>query len=254
MTTVNSANSATSAAVESATTKMALNTQDFLEIMITELTNQDPFEPMKNQDLLNQMSTIQQLQSNQEMNASFKDMIGRLDGFLDQQKLSDATGLIGQMVSGSTESGLPTYGKVVSVTMDGSDIYLELDNGWLVPVENMNSLGGTSGQDLVGQQVLGATPTGDYIVGTVESVELSGDGTTLVLDSGESISLTTAMPLNGENAAGLIGMFVAGESESGEISGIVNAVSFAADSAKLILQGGAELPLSGLTRVINTNS
>ena len=40
-----------------------LKTEDFIKMMITQLQNQDPMEPAKNEELLAQMSQIGQLQS-----------------------------------------------------------------------------------------------------------------------------------------------------------------------------------------------
>ena len=61
-----------------------LNTEDFLKIMITELTNQDPFEPMKNQDLLAQIASIQQLESSQNMTNTFTSVGDRFDMVVDK--------------------------------------------------------------------------------------------------------------------------------------------------------------------------
>ena len=58
MSSVDALSDISSLATEQTNTKQTLNTDDFLKIMLTELTNQDPFEPMKNQDLINQIPTI----------------------------------------------------------------------------------------------------------------------------------------------------------------------------------------------------
>ena len=265
----------TSAAVaaESGRSSQVLDTQDFLQIMITELTNQDPFEPMKNQDLLNQMSTIQQLQSNQNMNQSFAQMIDRqilsdesmagsfgemldkFDGFLSQQRLTDATGMIGQMVAGMTPSGSLAYGLVTAVHMDGETVRLELDNGWTIDMDSVTALGGTSTQDLVGNLVMGAAANGSYVVGIVESVELSEEGALLnLVNSEEQLPLAGAVPLNEESAVSLIGLHVAGTDDGIELEGIVESVSFTAEDTMLNLKNGTQLPLSALTQVLATAS
>ena len=43
--------------------KMVLKAEDFIKMMVTQLQNQDPMEPAKNDELLAQMSQIGQLQS-----------------------------------------------------------------------------------------------------------------------------------------------------------------------------------------------
>ena len=233
-----------------------LDTQDFLQLMITELTNQDPFEPIKNQDLLNQMSTIQQLESNQNMNASFEQMIDRLDGFLNQQHLSDATGFIDQMVTGTNAAGMPTYGQVVAVSSDGADIQLELDNGWTINLDDVTGLGGTTTEDLVGTLVMGTVADGTYVVGTVQAVEMSQAGTNLVLDTDPpaTVPYANALPLNAENAPGIVGYYAVGNLNGQSVGGIVQAINFTADQTLLVLESGQQLPLADLTGIRNINS
>src|SRR5687767_15910443 len=52
--------------------KLALKTEDFIKMMITQLQNQDPMEPAKNQELLAQMSQIGQLQSSTQLQETLK--------------------------------------------------------------------------------------------------------------------------------------------------------------------------------------
>ena len=52
-----------------------LKTEDFIKMMITQLQNQDPMEPAKNQELLAQMSQIGQLQSATTLQESLKGMV-----------------------------------------------------------------------------------------------------------------------------------------------------------------------------------
>ena len=54
---------------------MELKTEDFIKMMITQLQNQDPLEPAKNQELLAQMSQIGQLQSSTSLQESLKGMV-----------------------------------------------------------------------------------------------------------------------------------------------------------------------------------
>ena len=52
-----------------------LSTDQFLQIMITELQQQDPLEPVKNQDLLAQVSQIRSLEMTTQLNESFKTLL-----------------------------------------------------------------------------------------------------------------------------------------------------------------------------------
>jgi len=249
--TANSASNTASAG------KNVLDSYDFMKLMVTELTNQDPFEPMSNKELLQQMATMQELQSNQNMKESFNDMIGRLDAFVDRQKLSDANSMIGQMVLGETESGLDTYGQVVAVNVRDGEIYLELDNGWSVNLDKITRMGGTNSQNLVGSVVMGTNTSGKSVVGTVASIEMSAGGTILVLDNEnhDRVSLTTAVPLNGENISGLVGSAVKGKHGGTTVTGVITSVQIDQNGdIALKLADGGQLALEELVEVLSLSS
>src|SRR5947207_1105994 len=102
--------------------KFKLQTDDFIKMMITQLQNQDPTDPVKNQDLLAQMSQIGQLQSSEDLQTSLK-------GLVLQNSLGSAGNLIGKMVQGLDGDGAPLNGLVTSVKVVDNNVSLELDNG-----------------------------------------------------------------------------------------------------------------------------
>src|SRR3954468_4656466 len=79
---------------------MELKTEDFIKMMITQLQNQDPLEPAKNQELLAQMSQIGQLQSATSLQES-------LQGMVLQNQIGSAAGLIGKTVQGLADDNEP---------------------------------------------------------------------------------------------------------------------------------------------------
>jgi flagellar basal-body rod modification protein FlgD len=101
---------------------LELKTEDFIKMMITQLQNQDPLEPAKNQELLAQMSQIGQLQSQTMLTDS-------LQGMVLQQNLGAAGNLIGKMVEGIDDRGSPISGLVSSIRVEQGQVHLELDNG-----------------------------------------------------------------------------------------------------------------------------
>lgn len=102
--------------------KMELKTEDFIKMMITQLQNQDPLEPAKNQELLAQMSQIGQLQSATTLQES-------LQGMVLQNQIGSASSLIGKTVKGLDSADDPVTGLVNSVRVSSDGISLELDNG-----------------------------------------------------------------------------------------------------------------------------
>jgi flagellar basal-body rod modification protein FlgD len=102
--------------------KMQLKTEDFIKMMITQLQNQDPMEPAKNQELLAQMSQIGQLQSATSLQESLKGMVL-------QNQIGSASSLIGKTVQGLDSQDAPVSGLVNSVKVNSDGVSLELDNG-----------------------------------------------------------------------------------------------------------------------------
>jgi flagellar basal-body rod modification protein FlgD len=101
---------------------MNLKTEDFIKMMITQLQNQDPLEPAKNQELLAQMSQIGQLQSSTSLTESLKGMVL-------QNQIGSASSLIGKTVQGLDGQDDPVTGLVNSVKVGTDGVSLELDNG-----------------------------------------------------------------------------------------------------------------------------
>jgi flagellar basal-body rod modification protein FlgD len=81
----------------------ALTADSFLKILVTQLQNQDPTNPVSNEDLLNQISSLRALQSNIELGQTLKSLS------LNQQ-LASGTSYIGKAVTGTAtgSDGKPT--------------------------------------------------------------------------------------------------------------------------------------------------
>src|SRR6476619_3249643 len=104
---------------------LGLKSEDFIKMMITQLQNQDPLQPTKNEELLAQMSQIGQLQASTDLQSSLKTVTL-------QNSLGSAGNLIGKMVTGQDSNGKPRSGLVNSVKVVDGAVSLELDNGQTV--------------------------------------------------------------------------------------------------------------------------
>ncbi len=111
-----------------------LKTEDFIKMMITQLQNQDPMEPAKNEELLAQMSQIGQLQSATTLQESLKGMVV-------QNQIGSAAGLIGKTVQGLDTNDDPITGLVTSVHVEKDGVSLELDSGKTLPLGRVTSIG-----------------------------------------------------------------------------------------------------------------
>ena len=95
----------------------ALAQEDFFEIMISELTNQDPLEPMDNQQFLNQLVQMQTLQATTKLSEG-------IESLLLGQQIASAGSLIGRQIEGEDADGNPVSGTVQSVVVQDGDVML----------------------------------------------------------------------------------------------------------------------------------
>jgi flagellar basal-body rod modification protein FlgD len=96
----------------------ALGMQDFLKILLTQLTYQDPLKPLDNQQFMAQMAQFTSLQQTQELNA-------KLDALLSTQASLQSIGLLGRTVQVHTSGG-DVSGVVTSLSLAGDTPQLTL--------------------------------------------------------------------------------------------------------------------------------
>ena len=113
-----------------------LKTEDFIKMMITQLQNQDPLEPAKNQELLAQMSQIGQLQSATTLQESLKGMVL-------QNQIGAAASLIGKNVQGMDDRNETIDGTVTSIRVQSDGVSLELDSGKTLALGRVTSIAAT---------------------------------------------------------------------------------------------------------------
>jgi flagellar basal-body rod modification protein FlgD len=102
-------------------------------MMVTQLQNQDPTNPVSNSDLLGQMSQIGQLQSQTQLQSTLTNL-----GL--QSQLGSGAGMIGKAVSGLDAFSNPISGTVQSVKVESGNVNLELDNGGELALTNVQTI------------------------------------------------------------------------------------------------------------------
>lgn len=111
-----------SSGVRTTNPKSKLQVEDFINMMVTQLQNQDPMEPAKNEQLLAQMSQIGQLQSQQELTANQKLLTTSIQTMVLQNNIGAASNLIGKDVKGVGPSDAQGNSTEVSGTVEGVTI------------------------------------------------------------------------------------------------------------------------------------
>lgn len=110
-----------------------ISSADFIRIIFTELSNQDPFSPNDSSALLEQLNSIRSIETDIQL-------MERLDALVFENKLAGAASLIGRFVEGLTQGNDRVAGAVVSVSRQADEVMLELDNGWRIPFERVETI------------------------------------------------------------------------------------------------------------------
>jgi len=110
-----------------------LTSDEFLEIVLAELANQDPLEPNDTSALLDQLSSIRDIEAN-------IDLTENLTSLVDQNEFSSAASLIGLVVSGLSESNERIVDFVSSVRQTEDGAVLITRQGYSVPFSQVDEV------------------------------------------------------------------------------------------------------------------
>ena len=112
------------------TTNTSTNTVDyntFLQLLIAEMKNQDPTNPMDTSQYMSQFAQLSTVEQAMQTNS-------KLDALLSSSALSQADGLIGRTASFTDSNGATVTGKIASVSINTDGAVATLDNGTKIPV------------------------------------------------------------------------------------------------------------------------
>ncbi|AGB40632.1 flagellar hook capping protein [Halobacteroides halobius DSM 5150] len=92
-----------------------LGKDEFLKLLVTQLQNQNPMNPMKNKEFMGQMAQFNSLQQMQSLNTT-------MSKFINYQQLSQAGNLVGKKVKVlDSQTGQTITGEVKKVNVTDSD-------------------------------------------------------------------------------------------------------------------------------------
>ena len=99
-----------------------LSSEQFIQIMIQELQNQDPLQPQDTQALIEQLSGLRNIESQTQLSEQLRELVL-------QNQVAAAGNMIGKRVQGIDSTTSQASGRGVSVRVKGDQVVLELDNG-----------------------------------------------------------------------------------------------------------------------------
>ena len=120
------------------TTSSASNLQmDYMKLLVTQLQNQNPLEPMDNKDMSAQLAQFSQLQQTENLNTSFRQV-------LELTQRSYASSLIGKEVSFASQADDGTTrtrtGSVEQITIGDNETILLTVGGRQVDLADVASI------------------------------------------------------------------------------------------------------------------
>jgi flagellar basal-body rod modification protein FlgD len=116
---------ATAAAAASTQPQQSLGTDAFLRLLVTQLANQDPLNPMDDRDLITQLAQLSTLEQMTNMNAEIKVL-----------RLIQATGLVGRTVDALRFDGTRVIGEVTEVAFAEDEPLLVVGDS-LISLDNL---------------------------------------------------------------------------------------------------------------------
>ena len=119
-------------AVNGRTASQELGKDDFLKLLLTQLSNQDPTSPMENTEFIAQMAQFSSLEQMTNMSTEFAKLANMLNS-------NEAVSLLGKNVTIST--GDTSVNGVVEAVTRGEDPQVEV-NGMLYSMDQIKSVYG----------------------------------------------------------------------------------------------------------------
>ena len=115
-----------------ATDRASVSREQFLKILVTELTSQNPLDPIDNTQFLSQLVGLQSL----EQTAALTDSLTTFQQFM---QMSSGSSLIGKTVKGINAAGEPVQGKVSKVVLEKGQVEL-LVGGKKLPMSGVSEI------------------------------------------------------------------------------------------------------------------
>ncbi|WKA53909.1 flagellar hook assembly protein FlgD [Planococcus shixiaomingii] len=139
VTSSNSVSTQAGAAQKQTAAPNALGKDAFLKILVTQMKNQNPLEPLKDTEFIGQMAQFSSLEQLTNLNTAMTQFIGTQSN----TSLTDHADLIGntvyweQEVNGKLESG---EGTVKALSLKNGELQVELENDVKVPLGSINRI------------------------------------------------------------------------------------------------------------------
>ncbi|MEZ6195511.1 MAG: flagellar hook capping FlgD N-terminal domain-containing protein [Planctomycetota bacterium] len=163
-----------------------VNTQDFLQLLTTQLANQNPLEPIGDTEFMAQLAQLSAVEQAENQSSLLEQILSGIQATNVLSGLGNASSLIDRTISYFDGNAI-AEGRVGGVSFADGQIRLEVGNK-LVPLGNVVSVvsgGGATGTPAAGESA-------DEVAG--EAAEEAGDATDEVASTPPATGSTTPPP------------------------------------------------------------
>lgn len=115
-----------------------LGKEDFLKLLVAQLTNQDPTQPMDDTQFVTQLATYSSLEQQMTTNDNLEQLISLQKGTASSNAISLIDKVVGWV---DTETGELVTDQVSFVDINGGDVYLYTTSGQYVPFSSISYVG-----------------------------------------------------------------------------------------------------------------
>jgi flagellar basal-body rod modification protein FlgD len=173
-----------------------LGKDDFLKILMTQLQNQDPTDPLQDKDFIAQMATFSSLEQLTNMNTQLGD-------FLQQNQLMGYSQLVGKEVSwtktadstnSSSTGPLQGTGRITGIEMKDGSTQFTLDDGTTIDSSDISGVSNYNPENtliqasyLIGKKVTWSNGSEVY-TGIVQNVSSKNGNIQLTLDNNQTVN------------------------------------------------------------------
>ena len=116
------------------------NLQDeYLTLMVTQLQNQDPLDPVSQDDFIGQVTQFSTLAEIESLNTSFEQMVQLQNDLMKLQEISIGTAMVGQTVEFNDADAIRQEGTIDGFEVSDGHVQLVIEEH-RVPVANVISV------------------------------------------------------------------------------------------------------------------
>lgn len=104
-----------------ATATNEMNADSFMKLLMAQLTNQNPLEPLDDTQMMTQFTQLNSLQELQQIGASLTQVVG-------DSQASYAASLLGKLATVYTDDGYMDQGYISGFSLYGGEVYVEIND------------------------------------------------------------------------------------------------------------------------------